>query len=156
SPLALLRGAAPVFYELIEAHPTLAEGPGGEGWLVGDAHLENFGAYRTGVLAAGEGHEDTTDEDRVVFDLNDFDEAFVGPWRLDVLRLLTSLILGGRELGVDGARALALVDVLLDAYVETAFGKKKLPAPPPVVERLVARVRTRSRKELLDARTEVV
>ena len=43
------------------------------------------------------------DAEKIVFDLNDFDDAFVGPWRFDVLRLTTSLILGGRELGLDGA-----------------------------------------------------
>src|SRR5271169_2330861 len=50
SPLALLRGSAPLFYQLLERHPVLHEGAPGEGWLVGDAHVENFGAYRAGKL----------------------------------------------------------------------------------------------------------
>ena len=36
-----------------------------------------------------------------MFDLNDFDDAIIGPLYYDVLRLSTSLILGGRELGAD-------------------------------------------------------
>ncbi len=155
SPLALLRGSAPLFYEILARHPALSEGPPGEGWLVGDAHLENFGAYRTGPLSVVETRRSHAEEG-VVFDLNDFDDAFVGPWRLDVLRLLTSLILGGREMGVDGSRALTLCDALLDAYAGSAFHRKRIPSGPQVVTELVENVQRRTRTELLDARTEVV
>ncbi len=151
SPLAFLRGAAPLFYELLAAHPTLAEGPRGKGWLTGDLHLENFGAYRPQPLDKHpHGAEDAA------FDLNDFDDAVIGPWRIDVLRLTTSLILGGRELGAGGVRVLTLAHELLDAYVGAAFGGAKLPREPDVVARLVEQVASRTRKQLLDARTEVV
>jgi uncharacterized protein (DUF2252 family) len=152
SPLALLRGAAPLFYELLEAHPTLAEGPRGEGWLVGDCHLENFGAFRTGALSVKETHA----AEKVVFDLNDFDDTCIGPWRFDVLRLTTSLVLGGREIGLDGQRTLMLCDALLEAYAGAAFHRRKTPAAPLCVTSLVDKVRTRTRKQLLDARTRVV
>src|SRR6266487_185086 len=46
SPLSFLRGAAPLFYEILRDAPELAIGPPSEGWIVGDAHLENFGAYQ--------------------------------------------------------------------------------------------------------------
>lgn len=155
SPLALLRGAAPLFYELLEKHRSVAEGPPGDGWLVGDCHLENFGAYRTGALSLGESSE-TRNKERVVFDLNDFDDSFVGPWRFDVLRLVTSLILGGRELGADGPHTLELCEALLQAYVDTAFHRKRTPASPRVVTALVDKVQARSRQELLEARTRLV
>jgi uncharacterized protein (DUF2252 family) len=162
SPLALLRGSAPLFYELLDAHPSLAEGPRGDGWLVGDCHLENFGAYRPGALSAaparrgGRGRASKAhDDDKVVFDLNDFDDAFVGPWRYDVLRLTTSLVLGAREIGTDGRRALDLCDALLESYAGSAFHRKKTPPHPRCVEALVDQVRSRSRKQLLDARTRV-
>ncbi len=156
SPLALLRGSAPLFYELLDRHPALFEGPRGEGWLVGDCHLENFGAYRAGALTAGSARGARAPSDGVVFDLNDFDDAFVGPWRIDVLRLLTSLILGGREMGTDGPTTLDLCDTLLDAYVGAAFHRRKAPAFSHAVKALVDKVQARSRKELLDARTETV
>src|SRR6187402_2626212 len=107
SPLGYLRGAAALFYELLADHPELAAGPAGEGCLVGDAHLENFGAFRT---ADGRGAE------KVVFDVNDFDETIVGPFRWDVVRLLTSVILGGRELGSNGKQSVALCSAILEGY----------------------------------------
>jgi uncharacterized protein (DUF2252 family) len=155
SPLSMLRGSARLFYELLERHPALAEGPAGEGWLVGDAHLENFGAYRTNARATRETKRSRANES-IVFDLNDFDEAFVGPWRLDVVRLMTSLVLGGREIGADGPRALGLCDGLLESYVGAAFHRKKAPRSPAPVTALVDTVRHRTRKQLLDARTVVV
>src|SRR5580692_8956878 len=153
SPLALLRGSAPLFYELLERHPALADGPAGEGWIVGDAHLENFGAYRAGVLSVAETQRTHANES-VVFDLNDFDDAVVGAWRFDVLRLLTSLLLGGREMGVDGRRAIELCETLLEAYAGSVFQRKKTPPQPRVVVDLVGKVSGRTRRELLDARTE--
>jgi uncharacterized protein (DUF2252 family) len=155
SPLALLRGSAPLFYELLERHPSFTEGPAGDGWIVGDAHLENFGAYRAGPLSMRESKE-TRAHERVVFDLNDFDDAFVGPWRFDVLRLVASLVLGGRELGADGSRTLELSDALLTAYVEAAFDRKKTPPACAPVRALVKRAQSRSRQELLDGRTRIV
>jgi uncharacterized protein (DUF2252 family) len=154
SPLALLRGSAPLFYELLARHPVLWDGPAGEGWLVGDAHLENFGAYRTGALTLSQ--TDRTESESVVFDLNDFDDAFVGPWRLDVLRLMTSVVLGGREIGADGRRTLELCDALLDSYVASAFHRRKTPAPPRAITALVDKARARTRKQLLEGRTAIV
>ncbi|MDN4614623.1 DUF2252 domain-containing protein [Leifsonia sp. F6_8S_P_1B] len=65
----------------------LAAGPvtGAEVVICGDAHLSNFGIYRS-------------PERSMVFDINDFDEATVGPWEWDVKRLLTSVVLAGRSL----------------------------------------------------------
>src|SRR3982751_6338420 len=95
SPLGFLRGSAPLFYEMLVEHPELSEGPDDSGYLCGDAHVENFGVFRT-ARAKKAVASDTLDGAAVVFDVNDFDEAIVGPWKLDVLRLLSSLILAGR------------------------------------------------------------
>lgn len=159
SPLAYLRGAAPLFFEILAARPELASGPAGEGWIVGDMHLENFGAYRPDPLGAAEpsDHEPTAKKSRIVrFDLNDFDDAIIGPWRFDVLRLATSILLGGRELGANGLVALDLCDRLLDAWARSAFDKAPVPkdAPAPIAA-LVEQVRDRSKTALLDARTAV-
>jgi uncharacterized protein (DUF2252 family) len=150
SPFAFLRGAAPLFYEIIGQAPELGEGPDGEGWIVGDLHLENFGAYGPARPASA-----AVDKRAAEFNLNDFDDAVRGPWRWDLLRLLTSLILAGRELGVSGPVALELATRLLDSYVAAAFRGAPVPAPLPPVSALVERMRSRSRQELLDARTVI-
>ena len=158
SPLAYLRGAAPLFFELLAARPDLAAGPAGEGWIVGDMHLENIGAYRPDPLGAAEppsarGEESAKKQRVVKFDLNDFDDAIIGPWRLDVVRVATSLLLGGRELGANGLLALTLVDRLLDAWARSAFDGEPLPDVPAPVAALMEQVRARSKSALLDART---
>lgn len=154
SPLAFLRGAAPIFFEMLAERPSLGEGPEGEGWLVGDAHLENFGAYRPEPSTTDGGPKQDTGKG-AGFNLNDFDETMVGPWRFDVLRLTTSLILGGRELGADGTRVLGLADKLLNSYVESAFSNAKMPQIPRPVATLIEQVKIRTKKQLLDARTAV-
>ena len=160
SPLAYLRGAAPLFFEILQVRPDLAGGPGGEGWIVGDMHLENVGAYRTDPLGTSEPASSKTGtpskkQRSVRFDLNDFDDAIIGPWRLDVLRVATSLLLGGRELGASGIVALDLCDRLLDAWARSAFDGAAQPEPPPPVIALMEQVRGRSKTALLDARTAV-
>ena len=150
SPLGFLRGSAPLFYEVLANDRDLASGADGEGWLVGDMHLENFGAYRPDPRG------EARDERSAVFDLNDFDDAVVGPWRFDLLRLATSVLLAGRELGADGRLALDLVDRLLAAWTRASSGHTRLPPRPRPVKRLVAQVGGRSRSELVDARTSVV
>jgi uncharacterized protein (DUF2252 family) len=149
SPLAYLRGAAPLFYELLAADPDLSGGPAGEGVIQGDAHLENFGAYSPALEEGGvwkKGH--------ATFQLNDFDEATHGAWRWDVLRLTTSLVLASRELGQSGPAVLGLCDRLLQSHVASAFAGAPLPARPRSVVELVERVDGRSHKKLLEDRTE--
>ena len=54
--------------------------------LCGDAHLSNFGVFQA-------------PDRRLVFDVNDFDETLPGPFEWDVMRLLASLEIAGRDRG---------------------------------------------------------
>lgn len=155
SPLAFLRGSAPLFYDMLAEHPELAEGPAESGHLCGDAHVENFGVYRT-AHSKSKGAPVDPDLAAFVFDVNDFDETIVGPWRFDVLRLLASLVLAGREFSASGTQIIGLARTLLGAYVGTAFGAQGIPSPPPPVARLVGKAEKRSAKDILDRRTQVV
>lgn len=88
SPFGFFRGAVPIMAADFGCHPNT----GLVTQLCGDAHIENLGAY------------EAVDE-RLVFDINDFDETIRGPFEWDVKRLATSLILAGREAGISrGAR----------------------------------------------------
>jgi uncharacterized protein (DUF2252 family) len=80
SPLAFFRGAACVMA------PDLARLPssGLRAQLSGDAHLLNFGGF-------------ASPERDLVFDLNDFDETFEGPFEWDVKRLAASMEIAGRH-----------------------------------------------------------
>ena len=53
----------------------------------GDAHINNFGLYGT-------------PQRDVVIDINDFDEATIGPWEWDLKRLVASVNVAGRENGL--------------------------------------------------------
>lgn len=138
-PLGLLRGSAPLFYEILRADPDLAAGPEGDGHLVGDMHIENVGAVRT-------------DADDVRFDLNDFDDAAIAAWRFDVVRLATSVLLAGRYFRATASESLALVDAVLQAYVQAAFFGVAAPPQPQPVRELCEHAKKRSRKDLLDER----
>jgi uncharacterized protein (DUF2252 family) len=114
-------------------------------------HLENVGAYRT-------------DSDRVVFDLNDFDDASVGPLYLDVLRLSTSVLLAGRTFKSTGAEAIALVEGMLAAYLKSGWGTSLSPpitsdtnyppVPEPIAD-MLDKAERRSQRDLLDGRAPV-
>jgi uncharacterized protein (DUF2252 family) len=154
SPFAFLRGAAPLFYEVLEHDDTLASGPPGKGWICGDAHLENFGAYRPDALAHEEGAGGGRSRlPKAVFHLNDFDEAVRAPLRLDVLRLTTSLVLALRERGAGSAQVLDCCRGLLEMHARTTFEAAAVPDAPAPVKALVAAAAARSRPAFLAART---
>jgi uncharacterized protein (DUF2252 family) len=138
SPHAFLRGSSPLFYEILRARPDLAAGPAGDGWIVGDMHLENVGAYRD-------------DADEVVFNLNDFDDATIAPLRFDVLRFSTGVLLAMRGKDITGPRSIAIVEHAIGAYLKARGGADAPPMPEPV-RGLLSKVKNRDRKSLLDDR----
>jgi uncharacterized protein (DUF2252 family) len=143
SPLAFLRGSAPLFYEMLTLVPDLGDGPLGKGWLVGDLHVENFGAFEPGPWKGPKEFEPP------VFDLNDFDETLVGPLRWDSLRFVTSLLLGSRELGTTGVESIDLARIFFESYTDTLFDARMLPARPGAVRRLLADVKRRQEGDAL-------
>lgn len=80
SPYGFLRGAANVCAADCAALPST----GISAIICGDAHLGNFGFYRS-------------PEGELVLDLNDFDEAHPGFWEWDMRRLVASVHVAGRE-----------------------------------------------------------
>jgi uncharacterized protein (DUF2252 family) len=82
SPFTFYRGAAAVMSADLAATPV----SGLIAQLCGDAHLANFGLF-------------ASPERRLMFDVNDFDETYPGPWEWDVKRLTASLEIAARESG---------------------------------------------------------
>jgi uncharacterized protein (DUF2252 family) len=79
SPFAFFRGAAAIMAADLANTPNT----GVHLQLCGDCHLMNFGGF-------------ATPERKLVFDINDFDETFPGPWEWDVKRLAASFVIAGR------------------------------------------------------------
>jgi uncharacterized protein (DUF2252 family) len=82
SPFTYLRGAAAMMAADLAVAPT----SGLITQLCGDAHLLNFGLF-------------ASPERQLVFDVNDFDETYPGPFEWDIKRLATSLVTAARENG---------------------------------------------------------
>src|SRR4051812_1396526 len=92
------------FYRWMQVWPercvTLDEAPTVAG--VGDLHLENFGTWRD-------------EDDRLVWGVNDVDEACEIPYTLDLVRLATSALLAIRE-GHLNITAETACEAILDGY----------------------------------------
>ena len=113
--------------------------------IVGDLHIENFGAFR-----AADGS--------VVFDVNDFDETGSGSPALDLGRLATSIVLFD-ERHAD-ARALERIGRLLEAWKIAATSLDLRPMlgqdAPPVVRSIIAAADDASRAPWLEKRVESI
>jgi len=71
----------------------------------GDCQLANFGAF-------------ASPERTFIFDINDFDETYPGPWEWDIKRLGASLILAARDCGFSKGNANAAVHAAAASYRE--------------------------------------
>lgn len=108
SAFAFYRGTACLFYDDLgrERHggPFLDERTG-RVWIHGDLHAENFGTY---MDANG----------RLIFNVNDFDEAYVGPFTWDLKRFAASVALIGYAKALGDDQITELVRIYAAAYRE--------------------------------------
>ncbi|MFI2349037.1 DUF2252 domain-containing protein [Streptomyces sp. NPDC019443] len=156
SAFAFYRGTACLFYNDLgrERHggPFLDERTG-RVWIHGDLHAENFGTY---MDANG----------RLIFNVNDFDEAYVGPFTWDLKRLAASLALVGYTKALSDEQITELVRIYAAAYRERihalAAGAKNDEVPPftldtadgPLLD-VLRDARSLTRFSLLDSMTEI-
>lgn len=75
-------------------------------WVQGDLHALNFGSF-------------DDDQGNVVYDLNDFDEAWVASYLRDVWRMAASIALVSRSAHVEQKDAEAAVDAFAWSYLDT-------------------------------------
>jgi uncharacterized protein (DUF2252 family) len=106
-PFAFYRGSAPLFYSDVDRleDPWVDEATS-RVWIQGDLHAENYGTYMdsAGVL---------------VFDVNDFDEAYLGHYTWDLQRMAASLALLGFRKALSDASIAELIETYARAYVKT-------------------------------------
>lgn len=106
-PFAFYRGSAPLFYaDMAQLDDPWVDDSTSRVWIQGDLHAENYGTYMdsAGVL---------------VFDVNDFDEAYLGHYTWDLQRMAASLALLGFRKALSDASITALIETYGKAYVET-------------------------------------
>lgn len=81
SPFRFFRGSAYLFYFDMTKIPFSFHTPEDKPtWIQGDLHMENFGAFQN-------------EKGEIVFDVNDFDEGYIGSYVYDILRMSVSIAL---------------------------------------------------------------
>lgn len=150
-PHAFYRGTACLFYNDVTAETDDWARHGAERiWIHGDLHVENFGTY-------------LNSDGRMVFDINDFDEAYLGRFTWDLQRFAASLALVGwqkalpedaiRKLIARYARSyLAQVNHYLESDSDDDFEISLDNADGPVLAAL-EEARSMRRADLLDDTT---
>ncbi|QFU85422.1 DUF2252 domain-containing protein [Amycolatopsis sp. YIM 10] len=105
APFAFYRGSACLFYaDMAAEHDRWADDRTSRVWIEGDLHAENFGTY---MDAAG----------ALVFDINDFDEAYLGSFTWDLKRLAASVALMAWGKAISDVDIEALIGTYLRSYV---------------------------------------
>ncbi|MEN3301804.1 DUF2252 domain-containing protein [Pseudonocardia sp.] len=151
-PFAFYRGSACLFYaDVAERDDPWADERTSRVWIQGDLHAENFGTYMDG-------------DGVLIFDVNDFDEAYVGHFTWDVTRFAASLALLGWRKAISDADISGLVERYVRAYldqvrrfVETTDDRSfalRLDTTDGPVHQVLELAKLRTRVALLDRLTE--
>jgi uncharacterized protein (DUF2252 family) len=153
NPFAFYRGSAGLFYsDMTTVEDTWADERTSRVWIHGDLHAENFGTYQNS-------------HGRMVFDVNDFDEAYIGHFSWDLRRFTASMALMGWQKALPEQVVRDLIGRYLRAYLaqvthyattdeDDDFALHLDNTDGPVLEVLV-RARLASRVALLDGMTRM-
>lgn len=105
-PFAFYRGSACLFYaDMRETTDKWADDNTSRVWIHGDLHAENFGTYMSST-------------GQLTFDINDFDEAYLGHFSWDLRRFTTSLALMCRQKALPEEAVRSLARTYLSAYLD--------------------------------------
>ena len=151
-PFAFYRGSACLFYaDVADLDDPWADERTSRVWIQGDLHAENFGTYMDG-------------DGVLIFDVNDFDEAYLGHFTWDVRRFAASMALLGRRKALSDDDITALVRTYTRAYLdqvrfftETPDDREfalRLDTTEGPVNQVLQVAKLRTRVALLDAITE--
>jgi uncharacterized protein (DUF2252 family) len=151
-PHAFYRGTACLYYaDMTTDEDPFCDDRSGRIWIHGDLHVENFGTY-------------LNSDGRLVFDVNDFDEAYLGRFTWDLQRFAASLALVGWQKALPEEDVRRLVGRYVRSYVSQVDEYRRSDADDyalhldntegPVNEALV-HARLQRRADLLDDLTVV-
>ncbi|SNR41731.1 DUF2252 domain-containing protein [Blastococcus mobilis] len=152
-PFAFYRGSACLFYaDMATTEDRWCDERTSRVWIHGDLHAENFGTY---MDATG----------RIVFDVNDFDEAYLGHVSWDLRRFAASFALMSWRKAFSDDVIAELIGVYLGAWLDQveAFGRSDADRDfaltvhntEGAVRELIQETATRTRLGLLDRMTVV-
>lgn len=104
-PHSFYRGSACLFYaDVTQEEDPYADERSGRIWIHGDLHVENFGTY-------------LNSDGRMVFDVNDFDEAYLGRFTWDLQRFAGSLALVGWQKALPEEEVRRLIGRYVRSYL---------------------------------------
>ncbi|UVI30016.1 DUF2252 domain-containing protein [Paenibacillus spongiae] len=115
SPFSFFRGSTYLFYSDVTRewfpYHTRPERPT---WIQGDLHFENFGAFRS-------------ESGALVYDVNDFDEGYLGSYLYDLLRMSVSIALVCRVKMMTTEEQQGIIGAFLRGYRDQIrrFAKRK-------------------------------
>jgi len=105
-PGSFYRGTACLFYaDLAAMKDPWADERTSRIWIQGDLHAENFGTYMDG-------------DGVLVFDVNDFDEAYLGHFTWDLRRMAASIALIGWQKALPDDIIADLIETYARSYVD--------------------------------------
>ncbi|GAA4571166.1 DUF2252 domain-containing protein [Micromonospora coerulea] len=155
SPFAFYRGSASLFYADQRAgfaDDRFLDERTSRVWIHGDLHAENFGTY---MNASGQ----------LVFNVNDFDEAYVGPFSWDLKRFAASVALLGYAKALSDQVIGDLVAAFARSYLtelraiaaggDDAIGSITLENADGVLHLVLQRARLNTRVDLLATQTTI-
>ncbi|HZG87636.1 DUF2252 domain-containing protein [Paenibacillus sp.] len=153
SAFRFFRGSAYLFYFDVAHIPFPYHTPMDKPtWIQGDLHFENFGAFQSR-------------DGRIVYDINDFDEGYLGSYLYDLLRMSVSVALVCESLGYDDELTAEAIESYLKAYykqirrfserkddmVAMRFASDNTAGP---IRKLLRKLEKKRRSEFLDEVTE--
>ncbi len=155
TPFAFYRGSASLFYADMTgdfADDRFLNERTSRVWIHGDLHAENFGTY---MNSSGE----------LVFNVNDFDEAYVGPFSWDLKRFAASVALIGYAKALSDDVIGDLVTTFARAYLtelraiahggDDAIGSITLKNATGVLLKVLQQARLNTRVDLLAEQTTI-
>jgi uncharacterized protein (DUF2252 family) len=155
SPFAFYRGSASLFYADLSGDyrdDNFLDDRTSRVWIHGDLHAENFGTYMN-----SSGH--------LVFNVNDFDEAYVGPYSWDLKRFSASVALIGYSKALSDDVITSLVTRFAQSYLtelraiahggDDAIGSITLENATGVLRRVLQEARLNTRVDLLSQQTTI-